>query len=217
MTTFKHVFFCLLTLASITASAVEIYVLDNFNRQDNPSTHPLQKYHGMFVVDIVRYNNPNLKIHQHHTQDIDQIHGLISSLPSNGRRVLNISLASYPALLNCPEHLQRAINRAVNTGSVIVVAAGNDGLNANLVSPANCKNVLVVGASSPDGMPTSYTNTGSNVTVYTTPEFHGTSFAAPVITAVVAKWLIDEPELTIQNIESRLHSLSGMNKVYNPI
>mgnify|MGYP000878519409 CR=1 len=73
--------------------------------------------------------------------------------------VLNLSLGAPYA--SCPAYLQSAIDDAVNRGTVVVVSAGNDSRSISAQAPANCKNVVVVTASTSAGSRASYSNWGS--------------------------------------------------------
>ena len=58
----------------------------------------------------------------------------------------------------------------------VVVAAGNSADNANMYPPANCSNVIAVGAADENGQVASYSNTGPNVDVLA-PGGHGTRYS----------------------------------------
>ncbi len=75
-------------------------------------------------------------------------------------QVINLSLAGAGA---CSEKEQKAIDEAVAAGAVVVVAAGNEGQDVANFSPANCNNVITVGAVGRDGSLASYTNVGTQV------------------------------------------------------
>ena len=75
-------------------------------------------------------------------------------------KVLNLSLTG---LGKCESYLQKAINKARKRGSVVIVAAGNEGQNAKNYFPGNCKNVITVAATDTAGGRTSYTNYGSSI------------------------------------------------------
>jgi serine protease len=85
----------------------------------------------------------------------------VSGVPVNNNpaQVINLSLAGPGA---CSSAEQLAINDAVNAGAVVVVAAGNEGLNVKNYSPASCKNVVTVGAVARDGGITTYMNRGDS-------------------------------------------------------
>jgi len=75
-------------------------------------------------------------------------------------QVINLSLSGDGS---CSFEEQAAINDAVNAGAVVVVAAGNEATDVANISPANCDNVVTVGAVGRDGRLASYMNTGEEV------------------------------------------------------
>jgi serine protease len=83
----------------------------------------------------------------------------VAGVPNNPTPadVINLSLSGAGL---CTAAEQSAIDAAVAAGSVIVVAAGNDAVNVANVSPANCSNVVAVGAIARDGRIAAYTNVG---------------------------------------------------------
>jgi serine protease len=134
--------------------------------------------------------------------------GAVAGVPANATpaKVLNLSLGGDGA---CGRAYQDAIDGAVGRGATVVVAAGNDNRNAVNVTPANCQNVIAVGASNRDGarvnswwasnfgavvdvaapgtaiMTTSNTGIrGPGAETYASAE--GTSFATPHVAGVVA-------------------------------
>ncbi|KAK6453876.1 subtilase-type proteinase [Scheffersomyces xylosifermentans] len=114
--------------------------------------------------------------------------------------VANLSLGAYRnAVLN------RAVNAAVDTGLIVVVAAGNSNINACLTSPASAEKAITVGAIDDfnDSL-ASFTNWGECVDVfasgayvkslnaldYHNPEtLSGTSMAAPAVCGLIANLL----------------------------
>ncbi len=75
-------------------------------------------------------------------------------------KVLNLSLGGKIA---CQPVMQKAINAARKRGSVVIVAAGNNNEDAKNFQPANCKNVITVGASNSLGARAQYSNYGKVV------------------------------------------------------
>ncbi len=73
----------------------------------------------------------------------------------NPAHVINMSLGGESA---CGQATQDAINAAVARGATVVVAAGNEYRWVGYFSPANCQNVITVGALGPDGGEASYSN-----------------------------------------------------------
>jgi hypothetical protein len=89
--------------------------------------------------------------------------GNINGVPKNPRpaRIISLSLAGTGA---CPSYLQSAINQANAAGAIVVAAAGNEGLpNITNTFPANCQNVISVGARARDGSVASFSNKGASL------------------------------------------------------
>ncbi|MGW1755546.1 S8 family peptidase [Streptomyces mirabilis] len=90
--------------------------------------------------------------------------GTVSGVPANANvaKVINMSLGGSGA---CTSATQSAITAAVNRGTTVVVAAGNDNDNAANYSPASCNNVITVAATGRSGSRASYSNYGSIVDI----------------------------------------------------
>lgn len=88
----------------------------------------------------------------------------VEGIPDNPYpvKVVNLSLG---AAGTCSQSEQEAIDAAVSRGTVVVVAAGNDGANAQAYSPAGCKNVITVASIDRDGNRSSFSNYGSAVEI----------------------------------------------------
>ena len=90
--------------------------------------------------------------------------GTVSGVPANRNRarVINLSLGG---IVPCSATYQNAIDFAYKAGAAVVVAAGNSDRPAADSSPANCKNVITVAASSRSGSRAPYSNYGDAVDV----------------------------------------------------
>ncbi|MFI8190031.1 S8 family peptidase [Streptomyces sp. NPDC085946] len=90
--------------------------------------------------------------------------GTVSGVPANTNvaKVINMSLGGGGA---CSTATQSAITAAVNRGTTVVVAAGNENQNAANSSPANCANVITVAATNRAGSRASYSNYGTIVDI----------------------------------------------------
>ncbi|MGE3141951.1 MAG: S8 family serine peptidase [Hyphomonadaceae bacterium] len=84
---------------------------------------------------------------------------LINGNPAD---IINLSLSVGVA---CPQSMQSAIDAAVARGAVVVVAAGNKANQTRNYAPANCNNVIVVGAGDQRGGLTFYSNFGPEVDI----------------------------------------------------
>lgn len=82
---------------------------------------------------------------------------------THGPLVMNLSLATDPGL-GCPSYMQSAITAAVEAGSIVVAAAGNDGKNG-LGAPASCENVVAVAAHTGNADLAAYSNYAPGVVV----------------------------------------------------
>ncbi|HEX6945415.1 MAG TPA: S8 family peptidase [Casimicrobiaceae bacterium] len=145
----------------------------------------------------------------------------IAGVPPNRNpaRIINLSLGGFGA---CDQSIQEAIDDALAQGAVVVAAAGNETLDVQDFTPANCSGVIAVGAHSVTGSLASYSNYGRRIdltapggdlprtglmvslgnTGTTVPEeptyvmAQGTSFAAPMVSGTAALMLARDPMLT---------------------
>ncbi|MTB11520.1 MAG: S8 family serine peptidase, partial [Actinobacteria bacterium] len=148
----------------------------------------------------------------------------------NPARMINLSMASRA---QCSATLQTAINTATELGSVVVVAAGNANSDVRDYSPANCEQVISVGATDATGGRTIYSNFGDGVDVYAPggdlnasgdlgiyslsnagarepgaeayAYRQGTSMAAAHISGLLARLISAQPSLTESELRSALN------------
>jgi hypothetical protein len=141
--------------------------------------------------------------------------GHVSDVPDIDKPVdvINLSLSGKVAT-GCPTYTQTAIDFAVSKGIVLVVAAGNNGEDISQYSPANCNNVIVVGAVQNNNQKASYSNTGKAVDlmalgrgVYSLGIDHkyfywdGTSQATPIVAGAVALAKSEYPFIVQEEVE----------------
>ena len=125
----------------------------------------------------------------------------------NNVEVINMSLSGYVG--GHISYIDDVIDSATDSGIIVCVAAGNDGVNTELYSPSNCESAITVGANGTNGDICYFSNRGELIDIFAPGQsiisadylssssyigYSGTSQATPHIAAVVAllKMLDDE-------------------------
>ncbi len=92
--------------------------------------------------------------------------GSVNNVPANRNPalVINMSLGGTGTCTPGSAYAQ-AINTATRNGSIIVVAAGNDGVDAATAVPANCPGVITVGATGITSRRAYYSNYGTRIDI----------------------------------------------------
>ncbi|HUP73473.1 MAG TPA: S8 family serine peptidase [Acidimicrobiales bacterium] len=140
-----------------------------------------------------------------------------------GPAVLNMSLGG-----GANSSVDSAVQRAVDDGITVVVAAGNDNANACNYSPARVPAALTVGATGSTDARASYSNYGTCLDLFApgnsitsawsssntaTATISGTSMASPHVAGVAARLLQSTPAATPSTISSAFTSSATSGKV----
>lgn len=156
--------------------------------------------------------------------------GDVPGVPKNEHpaQVVNMSLGGDSP--RCSRAYQEAIDEATSRGAIIVVAAGNDAVDARRATPANCRNVITVGATGPQGAQSHFSNWGPALAISapggddrqggtilstvdsgnTTPrgatygQMQGTSQATPHVAGVVALMKSVNRDLRYEDVRRQL-------------
>ena len=137
------------------------------------------------------------------------------NLPSTGKAVINMSLGSSGA---CSGPLQDAVNSAYAAGLLLVAASGNE--SSSVDSPANCVNVIPVGATDQADNLAPFSSYGAEmirgglmapgVDLETTDVgggyayASGTSFSAPMVSGLAALIWSAKPDLSNAQVWERM-------------
>lgn len=160
---------------------------------------------SVMPIRVLRRNSAGQEI----GDEADVAAGIVWAV-DHGAHVINLSFG-IPGESRVSHIMRQAIDYAIERGVTVVAAAGNDGNNYDVVSPASHPAVIAVGAITSQGRPAVFSNTGNRsggnpldivapgTNIYTTSSrldgasvlhrtaaFNGTSFAAPQVSGVVA-------------------------------
>ncbi len=160
---------------------------------------------------------------------VKAVNWMIDNNSKYGVRIINASVGGY----NTIKSLGDAINRAYNSGILVVCGSGNEASMDKNVYPAAYSNALAVGAVDYNHKRASFSNGGNfldvvapGVAVGTTGlnnkyfSVNGTSFSTPFVSGVAALCLAMNSDLTPAELKNCLTSTathlgsSGKNKEY---
>ena len=115
--------------------------------------------------------------------------------------------------------LDRAIERSIELGITYVIAAGNDAINAATVTPAHVERAITVGAHNRENQYSTFSNFGAAIDILAPGEDivslsyllgfqrvsgSGTSYAAPHVTGLAARYLSRHPTATPAEVRDAL-------------
>lgn len=138
----------------------------------------------------------------------------------SGVDVISMSLGG-PAPLGAPKVMKDAVQFALKKNIIVVVAAGNNNMDARIFAPANVEGVICVSAVDENLRKATFSNTNANVKMpiaapgvnilSSVPgskyaSFNGTSMACPLVAGLVGIMRSFDPSLTPQAAYQTLNS-----------
>lgn len=172
--------------------------------------------HGTAVAHILLQEAPNTRLipYRYPRPDMSRMQDAVTNAVENGARVIMMPLGSNREDLW--DHFQKAIKQAPDT--LFIVSAGNDGRNLDDVPiyPAvfDHPNMIVVTSATPFGRLAPGSNWGAQSVDLMVPAENlsttdhrgatvpasGSSFAVPRVAALAARYLEQDPNLTIAEL-----------------
>lgn len=149
--------------------------------------------------------------------DVYDLARALEMLASHKARIINLSLTG-------PDNpvIATAISAVLERGKLIVAAAGNEGPRAGPAYPAAYPGVIAVAALDRDGKPWRHSARGQHIGFAAegvglslagrngrAEVFNGTSFSAPIVTAMLAAKIKIEPGAGAERLRDRLTTLAA--------
>lgn len=151
---------------------------------------------------------------------------VLSNKNNANKVIINLSLGGSNST-----SLNNAIQNAIIKNCVVICAAGNDGIDATTISPANASGAITVSAYDSSKTKPSWSNFGPvistfapgssvkaawNDTVNTYYSVSGTSFSCPLTAGIIARYLKVVPNPTQMQIVSFINKSNILNEIINP-
>ncbi len=186
---------------------------DETGKSDDP------KSHGTHIAGVIAMNTPEeIKLRSYKIFDFKGnstellVITAIDFAVADGMDIINLSLGTSDS-----DALRECLQDAYDSGSVIVTASGNKGVDCADILPASFKGAITVGAVDPNGKPADFSNYGTTldivapgVDIYSCINnndyglISGTSVATPFVTAASAILRGYNSELSPDEIEALL-------------
>ena len=248
---------CYLGIAAGNNSKVHVYVLDNGVRPDHVAfksvvgdifvtTERGGKHgsHATTIGGIIAGNREGIargKVVLHSVKILDRfgdgkwenllrgLHWVLAHHEKGTPAIVNLSLGGTPESF-IARYIEKGICDLVAEGIVVVVAAGNEGIDQKDRIPSRMEEVISVGAVTRDFKKLDASNKGSCVDLYTIGENilgpsskrrsswtreTGTSFAAAVVSGVVANYFFENPDALPSEVKRYLLNICQKDRIKN--
>ena len=186
--------------------------------------------HGTSVAGIIAQATPdNVKIKPYKVMNdkgVCTLSTFIAAMEAiiaekNKPDIMNLSVGVFDPYSNMKIQTE-LVDKLVKCNVAVCVAAGNDNLPAQNITPANCETAITVGAYNKDNHICSFSNFGKEVDIAAPGEnvftashkavnayitnFTGTSAACPFVSAACAYILMQNPKLSPMEVKNEIKS-----------
>lgn len=187
-----------------------------FNTLNSNQTPQDDNGHGTQVSSAIHFFEPRAKImpikaipRSGVATKEELAQGIIAAV-DRGAKIINISAG----VVSPSPDLEKAVKYAEERSVLLVAAAGSSGMNVEY--PASYPFVIAVGGVNHSGARLSNSNTGHELDLIALGEYAtnglrgeclhgaGTSLAVPVVSAYVAKIILDNPDLNTEQVKNVL-------------
>lgn len=150
--------------------------------------------------------------------------GVIAGVDWVAKSALRPAVANMSLGGGANSTLDSAVRNLINKGVTVVVAAGNDNIDASRTSPARVQEAITVAASDLNDAKAGFSNWGAIIDVHApgvgiksswiggvsaSRNLQGTSMASPHVAGIVARYLQLNPSATTLNISSAVISAAN--------
>lgn len=160
--------------------------------------------HGTEMAEIIFNNNSYIKLMPIKVANSDgkatvlnTYIGILKAMENNAD-IINISMNTFKSANS--QILTNITDEATEKGIMVVVSAGNNGIDVANITPSNIDSAIVVSAANSDNSFANYSNYGNTVDYSSYGSYNGktgTSYAAANVTGIIANLLTKDQNISI--------------------